>query len=66
MISNYKCTFGSKEGKSTSVTQKQNAKCNVPPITRFREQYRGYCSPIYRHRAQPVYNYIYALYNRLQ
>jgi hypothetical protein len=23
MISNYKCTFGSKEGKSTSVTQKQ-------------------------------------------
>jgi hypothetical protein len=23
MISNYKCTFGLKEGKSTSVTQKQ-------------------------------------------
>jgi hypothetical protein len=23
MTSNYKCTFGSKEGKSTSVTQKQ-------------------------------------------
>ena len=23
MISNYKCTFGSKEGKGTSVTQKQ-------------------------------------------
>jgi hypothetical protein len=23
MISNYKCTFGSKEGRSTSVTQKQ-------------------------------------------
>jgi hypothetical protein len=23
MISNYKCTFGSKEDKSTSVTQKQ-------------------------------------------
>jgi hypothetical protein len=23
MISSYKCTFGSKEGKSTSVTQKQ-------------------------------------------
>jgi hypothetical protein len=23
MISNYKCIFGSKEGKSTSVTQKQ-------------------------------------------
>jgi hypothetical protein len=23
MISNYNCTFGSKEGKSTSVTQKQ-------------------------------------------
>jgi hypothetical protein len=23
MISNYKCTFGSKEGKNTSVTQKQ-------------------------------------------
>jgi hypothetical protein len=41
MISNYKCTFGSKEGKGTSVTQKQNAKCNVPAITRFREQYRG-------------------------
>jgi hypothetical protein len=26
MISSYKCTFGSKEGKGTSVTQKQNAK----------------------------------------
>ena len=26
MISNYKCTFGLKEGKSTSMTQKQNAK----------------------------------------
>jgi hypothetical protein len=39
MISNYKCTFGSKEGKGSSVTQKQNAKCNVPVITRFREQY---------------------------
>jgi hypothetical protein len=24
MISDYKCTFGSKDGKSTSVTQKQN------------------------------------------
>jgi hypothetical protein len=23
MILNYKCTFGSKEGKSTNVTQKQ-------------------------------------------
>ncbi len=31
MISNYKCTFGSKEGKSTSVTQKQ--------MTNQREQY---------------------------
>jgi hypothetical protein len=31
MISNYKCTFGLKEGKSTSVTQKQ--------IPSQREQY---------------------------
>jgi hypothetical protein len=31
MISNYKCTFGLKEGKSTSVTQKQ--------MTSQREQY---------------------------
>ena len=33
MISNYKCTFGSKEGKSTSVTQKQ--------MPNQREQYGG-------------------------
>jgi hypothetical protein len=33
MISNYKCTFGSKEGKSTSVTQKQ--------MPSQREQYRN-------------------------
>ena len=33
MISNYKCTFGSKEGKSTSVTQKQ--------MPSQREQYGG-------------------------
>jgi hypothetical protein len=33
MISNYKCTFGSKEGKSTSVTQKQ--------MLSQREQYRS-------------------------
>jgi hypothetical protein len=33
MISNYKCTFGSKEGKSTSVTQKQ--------MPSQREQYRS-------------------------
>jgi hypothetical protein len=26
MILNYKCTFGLKEGKSTSVTQKQDDK----------------------------------------
>jgi hypothetical protein len=26
MISNYKCTFSSKEGKGTSVMQKQNAR----------------------------------------
>jgi hypothetical protein len=26
MISNYKCTFGLKEGENTSVLQKQNAK----------------------------------------
>jgi hypothetical protein len=31
MITNYKCTFGLKEGKSTSVTQKQ--------MSRSREQY---------------------------
>jgi hypothetical protein len=33
MISNYKCTFGFKEGKSTSVTQKQ--------MPSQREQYGG-------------------------
>jgi hypothetical protein len=33
MISNYKCTFGLKEGKSTSVTQKQ--------MPSQREQYRS-------------------------
>ena len=33
MISNYKCTFGLKEGKSTSVTQKQ--------MPSQREQYGG-------------------------
>jgi hypothetical protein len=33
MISNYKCTFGLKEGKNTSVTQKQ--------IPSPREQYRN-------------------------
>jgi hypothetical protein len=33
MITSYKCTFGSKEGKSTSVTQKQ--------MSSQREQYRS-------------------------
>jgi hypothetical protein len=33
MISNYKCTFGFREGKSTSVTQKQ--------MPSQREQYRS-------------------------
>jgi hypothetical protein len=33
MISSYKCTFGSKEGKSTCVTQKQ--------MPNQREQYGG-------------------------
>jgi hypothetical protein len=33
MIASYKCTFGSKEGKSTSVTQKQ--------MPSQREQYRS-------------------------
>jgi hypothetical protein len=33
MITNYKCTFGLKEGKSTSVTQKQ--------MPSQREQYGG-------------------------
>jgi hypothetical protein len=33
IISNYKCTFGSKEGESTSVTQKQ--------MPSQREQYGG-------------------------
>ena len=33
MISNYKCTFGLKEGKGTSVTQKQ--------MLSQREQYRS-------------------------
>jgi hypothetical protein len=29
MISNYKCTFGSKEDKGTSVTQKQECQVSV-------------------------------------
>jgi hypothetical protein len=40
--SNCKCTFGLKEGKSTSVTQKQ--------MSSQREQY----GPIYRHGTQPM------------
>jgi hypothetical protein len=47
-ILNYKCTFGLIEGKSISVTQKR-----IPA---------RYCSSIYRHRTQPVRNYIHALY----
>jgi hypothetical protein len=38
MITNYKCTFGSKESKNTSV--KQN-KCPMRDYRRAREQYRG-------------------------
>jgi hypothetical protein len=40
--------------ESTSVTQKRMPK-SVSTV-------RGYCSPIYRHRIQPMQNYIYALY----
>jgi hypothetical protein len=40
--------------ESTSVTRKR--------MPNQREQYGGYCSPIYRHRTQPMQNYIYALY----
>jgi hypothetical protein len=58
MILDYKCTFSSKEGKSTSVTQKQDNK----PVCAV----QGYCSSIYRHRAQPVKYYNHALYKRLQ
>jgi hypothetical protein len=29
MISNYKCTFGSKEGKGTSVTQEQECQVSM-------------------------------------
>jgi hypothetical protein len=29
MISNYKCTFGSKEGKNTSMMQKQECQVSV-------------------------------------
>jgi hypothetical protein len=63
MITSYKCTFGLKESKNTSVKQKQmpNAWLQESAWT-----VQGYCSPIYRHMAQPVYNYIYALYNEPQ
>ena len=40
--------------ESTSVTQKR--------MSNQREQYGGYCSPIYRHGTQPIQNYIHALY----
>jgi hypothetical protein len=44
-ILNYKCTFGLIEGKNTSVKHKRvQASVNST----------GYCSSIYRHRAQPV------------
>jgi hypothetical protein len=53
IILNYKCTFGLIEGKSTSVTQKR---------VQVSVNSTGYCSSIYRHRTQPVRNYIHALY----
>jgi hypothetical protein len=41
----YICTFGMIEGKSTSVTH-ERVQVSVNST--------GYCSSIYRHRAQPV------------
>jgi hypothetical protein len=55
IILNCICTFGSTEGKQF----KRDAQAN----TGQREQYHGYCSPIYRHGTQPGQNYIYVLYN---
>jgi hypothetical protein len=39
MITSYKCTFGLKESKNTSV--KQKSKCPMRDYRRAREQYRG-------------------------
>jgi hypothetical protein len=55
IILNYICTFGSTEGKKF--------KRDAPANTGQHEQYRGYCSPIYRHGTQPSQNYIYVLDN---
>jgi hypothetical protein len=46
MTLGYKYTFDLKEGKSTSVMQKQ--------MPSQHEQYEEYCSPIYRHKSQPM------------
>ena len=51
------------EGKQKYQREaKTNAQC---VITGEPVNSTGYCSPIYRHSSQPVYNYIYALYNDL-
>jgi hypothetical protein len=52
------------EGKQKYQREaKTNAQC---VITGEHVNSTGYCSPIYRHSSQPVYNYIYTLYNELQ
>jgi hypothetical protein len=53
-ILNYKSTFGLTEGKNTIVTQKQ-VSISVCIVW-------GHCSPIYRHKTQPMRDYHYALY----
>jgi hypothetical protein len=54
IITNYKCTFELTKGKGTGVMRKANAMSA--------RTVREYCSSIYRHRTQPVENYINALY----
>jgi hypothetical protein len=48
------------------LDRRRKSRCDVRVNTSQREQYRGYCSPIYRHGAQPSQNYIYVLDNKLQ
>jgi hypothetical protein len=43
------------------LDRRQRSKYDVQVNTSQREQYGGYCSPIYRHGTQPGQNYIYVL-----
>jgi hypothetical protein len=45
------------------LDRRQKSKRDARVNTNQREQYRGYCSPIYRHGMQPGQNYIYVLDN---